>query len=125
MSEYYAVFTEDKLDAGSWNKTSKQAYDSIFTNHILPVFSATLIIKIERVQYQKFINSKLEINQLSRESVRSINNAFMSLLNHAVDTGVIERNRLRRIRIGNGPRKIKRNISPLKNFRSLWRKLKN
>lgn len=90
VREYYPLFVKDKLNAKVWNKTSKQAYDSIFTNHILPIYGDTNIIKIDRISYQEFINNKLNIDKLSYESVRSINNSFMALLNHAVDIGVIE-----------------------------------
>ncbi len=102
VREYYPLFVKDKLNAKAWNKTSKQAYDSIFTNHILPIYGDTNIIKIDRISYQEFINNKLNIDKLSYESVRSINNSFMALLNHAVDIGVIERNRLKRININPG-----------------------
>ena len=121
VSEYYPLFVEDKLRSKSWNKTSKQAYDSMFTNHILPVYGNMNIIKINRLHYQKFINDKLEIDKLSRESARSINNAFMALLNNAVDTGVIERNRLRRISIGKGQNKMKKKHLTVEEFQQFMK----
>lgn len=108
VREYYPVFVEDKLNSKSWNKTSKVGYDSNFTNHILPVYGDMSIIKINRTHYQKFINDKMEVEGYSPSSVRSINNAFMAFLNHAVDVGVIERNRLKRINISRGEYKSKK-----------------
>lgn len=97
VREYYPKFVQDKLNSKSWNKQSRTGYDSNFNNHILPVYGDMSIIKIDRVHYQEFINHKLDVEDYSPQSVRSINNAFMAFLNHAVDVGVIERNRLKRV----------------------------
>lgn len=108
VREYYPLFTEDKLNSESWNKTSLQTYNSMFTNHILPEYGDTPLLKLNRVQYQRFVNRKITDEQFSPETVRSMNNCFMTLLNHAVDVGVIERNRLRRIHITDGDYKPKK-----------------
>lgn len=49
--------------------------------------------------YQKFITHKIEVEGYSRQTAHTINNHVISLVNHAVDIGVIERNRLKRIKI--------------------------
>lgn len=99
VAEYYLIFREDKLNSNTWNKTSLVGYDSAFNVHILPYFGARPLSSIDRVDYQAFINLKLNEQAYSVESVRTINNAFMSLLNHAVIVGVIERNRMKRMKI--------------------------
>lgn len=99
VADYYQIFREDKLTSGSWNKTSQIAYDSAFNVHILPYFGSRPLSTLDRVSYQAFINTKLNDQGYSVESVRSLNNAFMSMVNHAVAVGVIERNRMKRIKI--------------------------
>lgn len=46
VREYYPLFREDKLNSESWNKTSLQGYDSIFTNHLLPEYGDTPLLKL-------------------------------------------------------------------------------
>lgn len=108
VREYYPIFKENKIQSKSWNRTSGVGYDSAFLNHILPVYGDTKIIQIDRPHYQKFITNKIEIEKYSPSTVRTINNVFMAFLNHAVDVGVIERNRLKRIHITDGDYKAKK-----------------
>lgn len=116
VREYFPVFREDKLNSENWNKTSLQSYDSAFNNHLLPMYGDTPLIRLERTHYQRFITSKINDEGYSPETVRSINNCFMALINHAVDVGVIERNRLKRIRISEGDYKPKKKHLTIKEY---------
>lgn len=100
VREYYQLFREDKINSRSWNETSVTGYDSLFMVHFFPAFGETPLVKLDRVKYQEFINHKIYDEDYSVESVRTMNNSFMSMLNHAVIVGILERNRLKRIKIG-------------------------
>lgn len=99
VRQYYQIFKEEKLHSRSWNNTSLTSYDSLFMGHFFPAFGDTPLSRLDRLTYQGFINQKIHEEMYSVESVRSMNNAFMSMLNHAVAMGVIERNRMKRIKI--------------------------
>lgn len=114
VKEYYSIFRKDKIDSDYWSATSVTDYDSLFTNHILPHFGTTPLIKLDRVTYQSFINEKLQNYSVS--SVRSINNAFMALINHAVNVGTIERNRLKKIKISKANYKPKKKNLTLEEY---------
>lgn len=118
LREYYPIFRENKLETKEWNKTSLQAYDSNFTNHILPVYGDMPMIQIDRTHYQKFINHKIEVEGYSTSSVDSMDNAFMAILNHAVDVGIIPRNRLRKIHIAKGYHTVKKKHLTLDEYRT-------
>lgn len=116
VREYYPIFREDKLNSETWNDTSLNAYDSNFHNHLLPEYGETPLIKLDRTTYQRFINRKIHNENYSPSSVRSMNNCFMTLINHAVDVGVIERNRLKRIHVSDGDYKPKKKHLTIKEY---------
>lgn len=97
VSEYYKIYSSKKIKSKKWSKDSQCSNDSLFNNHIIPEFGNTPLQKLNRGQYQIFISEKLE--SLRRESVKSIHNLFMGLLNDAELEGVLIRNRLKRVDI--------------------------
>lgn len=66
-------------------------------NHYLPELGNIKLQRLTRLQYQKFINRKLET--MSESTVRGIHGTFMSIINKAVQNDIIERNRLSGISI--------------------------
>lgn len=114
VQEYYSIFRKDKIDSDYWSATSITDYDSLYTNHILPYFGTTALIKLDRVSYQSFVNEKLK--KYSVSSVRAMNNAFMALVNHAVDVGTLERNRLKKIKISKADYKPKKKNLTLEEY---------
>lgn len=66
-------------------------------NHIIPEIGNIKLQKLNRTQYQKFINKKLET--MKESTVKSIHGTFMVIVNKAVQHNIIERNRLSGISI--------------------------
>lgn len=78
-------------------KTTLRTRTSRFDKHILPSLGHLKIQKISRVQYQKFINSKLE--SMSESTVKSLHGTFMMLINKAAEHGIIQTNKFKGIAI--------------------------
>lgn len=108
VSEYYEEYSNRKAMTHIWSADSKVSNDSLYKNHIKPAFGDIPLIKLKRDTYELFINEKL--TKLRRRSVRSIHVMFMAMLNDAVYNGIIERNRLQRVFLGDSvlPAKDKR-----------------
>jgi Site-specific recombinase XerD len=117
VDEYYIEYAKQKSHSGLWSADTRYSNDSLFKNHINPVFGNIPLIQLDRTSYELFINQKLE--KLRRESVRSIHIMFMALINDAVYNGVIERNRLMRVPIGKSKVPAKNKRVSLKDYQ-LW-----
>lgn len=98
VSEYYKEYSNRKAMTHVWSIESKNSNDSLFKTHIEPTFGHLPLIKLSRDNYIIFINDKLKT--LSRSSVKTIHSMFMAMLNDAVYSGIIQRNRLQRVPIG-------------------------
>lgn len=61
-------------------------------NHIIPELGNIKLQKLNRTQYQKFINKKLET--MKESTVKGIHGTFMVIVNKAVQHNIIDRNRL-------------------------------
>lgn len=116
VKEYYSIFRADKIETKEWSDTSIVGYDSNFINHILPIFGNIPLIKLDRVNYQKFINKKLHDDNRSVSSVKTMDNHFMAMVNHAVTLGAIERNRLKKIKISRADYKPKKKNLSLEEY---------
>ena len=76
-------------------------------NHIIPELGNYKLQKLTRMQYQKFINKKLDA--MKESTVKSLHGTFMTIVNKAVEHGIIDRNKFQGISIskGNEEEKIK------------------
>lgn len=108
IKEYYQDYSKRKLAQNVWTKDSKKGNDSLFKLHIFPVFGSTALSNIDRSKYELHLADLLKTRR--KRTVQSIHVAFSAMLNDAVYTGSLERNRLIRVHIGesNIPPKNKR-----------------
>jgi integrase len=76
-------------------------------NHIIPELGNYKLQKLTRMQYQKFINKKLDT--MKESTVKGLHATFMTIVNKAVEHGIIDRNKFQGISIskGNEEEKIK------------------
>lgn len=98
VNEYFKEYSERKIRTKKWTLDSIAGKQSIFKTHISPRFGNLTLIKLKRSDYEIFISDKLEKNRES--TVRAINIAFMAMLNDAVKNGLLQRNNLSGIEIG-------------------------
>ena len=98
VAEYYDEYSKRKSQSGAWSADTRYGNDSLYRTHIVPAFGNIAISKLSRSDYEIFVAKKLKT--LRRESLRSIHIAFMAMLNDAIYNGIIERNRLMRVEIG-------------------------
>lgn len=96
--EYYKEFSAKRLKTKVWSKDTKRGNDANWKNHLSPEFGHLPLAKLNRDTYELWISKKLET--LARTSVKNYHETFMNMLNSAVDLGIIERNRLQRVHIG-------------------------
>lgn len=96
--EYYQKYSLRKLQVKQWSKATKIKHDADWRNHISPVFGNIPMSKLKLETYTLWIAEKLK--KYRKSSVISYHHTFMNMLNDAVSMGVIERNRLRRVVIG-------------------------
>lgn len=114
VTEYYEEYANRKSMSHVWSIESKSSNDCLFKKHIKPVFGNTPLLKLKRSTYETFVTKKLET--LRRESVKSIHNLFMAMINDAVNNGVIERNRLQHVLIGESAIPAKEKHVTLKDY---------
>ncbi|CAI3415028.1 site-specific integrase [Enterococcus cecorum] len=96
--EYYQKYSLRKLQVKQWSKATKIKHDADWRNHISPVFGNIPMSKLKLETYTLWIAEKLK--KYRKSTVISYHHTFMNMLNDAVDMGIIERNRLRRVVIG-------------------------
>lgn len=108
VEEYYKEYAARKTMSHIWSVDTKVSNDSLFKNHIQPVFGKTPLSKLQRSAYETFIINKLKT--MRRKSVRTFHVMYMALINDAVYNGIIDRNPLQRVPIGESaiPAKNKR-----------------
>ncbi|WP_035066150.1 tyrosine-type recombinase/integrase [Carnobacterium maltaromaticum] len=97
VDDYFETFKKNRIESKVWTSDSQVSFINIYNNHIFPDFGHVPLIKLNRNIYQKFINRKLYIDGYAYQSVKTFHNQFMALINDAVNSGVLERNRLSRI----------------------------
>lgn len=98
VEEYYNTYSKRKLAQKVWSKDTKKGIDSLFKLHIFPVFGSTPLSKIDRNKYELHLVDLLKTRR--KRTIQSIHVAFNAMLNDAVYTGSLERNRLTRVHIG-------------------------
>lgn len=117
VREYFKLYREEKIRNKTWRKKqSVIGVDTTFNNHLLPKFGNLKLIELNRIQYQKWIDELIE-KEIPVGSIDSYHNHFMAMLNHAVDIGVIERNRLRRVKIRQSDYEPKKKNLELQEFK--------
>lgn len=117
VSEYYKEYSKRKTLQHVWSADTRYGNDSLFKVHIKPIFGDTPLSKIQRSDYELFVTDKLK--NLRRRSVQSIHVLFMALLNDAVYNGIIDRNRLMRVHIGDSSKPAKNKRISLNNY-NVW-----
>lgn len=117
VSNYYSEYAKRKSQSHTWSADSRASNDSLFKKHIQPVFGDIPLIKLYRPTYEDFINDKLK--KYRRRSVQSIHVMFMAMLNDAVYSGILERNRLQRVLIGKSEIEPRNKRVALKDYR-VW-----
>ncbi|EGO9358165.1 site-specific integrase [Enterococcus faecalis] len=98
VNDYWEKYANKKVVQKVWSKDTRLGNDSLYKNHIKPKYGNLPLIQLNRNDYELYIVELLK--KLRKDSVRSIHIAFMAMLNDAVYCGVIERNRLQRVYIG-------------------------
>lgn len=96
--DYYKEWALKKVKTKVWSPDTKRSNDMNWKNHISPSFGHTPLSKLNRNTYELWIAEKLE--NYARSSVKSYHETFMNMLNDAVTLGLLERNRLLRVVIG-------------------------
>lgn len=96
--EYYEDFSLKRVKTQVWSPDTKRSNDMNWKNHISPTFGHLPLSKLNRDTYELWIAEKLKDH--ARASVKSYHDTFMNMLNEAVALGVIDRNRLLRVHIG-------------------------
>ncbi|WP_254698677.1 site-specific integrase [Parageobacillus sp. VR-IP] len=96
-----------ELYEGQWRETTRKTRKTRLYNHIIPALGNYKLQKLTRAQYQAFINKELET--LKESTVKGIHGLFMTIINKAVEHGIIDRNKFQGISIskGNEEEKIK------------------
>lgn len=98
VSEYYQEYSNRKSQSHVWSVDTRVSNDCLFKKHIQPRFGNIPLIKLYRPEYEAFIEEKLKV--MRRRSVLSIHTMFQAMLNDAVYNGVVERNRIQRVQVG-------------------------
>ena len=122
VEEYYTLLANKKTMSHVWSKDSRYSNDSLFKNHIKPKYGSIQLNNLSRNDYELFINKKLQ--DLRYDSVKTIHNLFMSILNDAELEGILHRNRLKRVAIGKSNKPAKDKRVPLLEFRE-WMDMAN
>lgn len=105
---YFGPFAEEWLEVFKRPHIKESTYDRLYRtlkNHIIPHFGELKLTDINRVMYQKWVNTKLE--KYSFNTVRSYHAAMSGIFDHAMlDMNLVDRNPTHRVKL------TKRNDSP-------------
>lgn len=86
-----------EIYGSQWRETSLEIRKFRIYKYIIPELGNYKLQKLSRLQYQKFINKKLE--SLKVNTVKSIHTTFMTIVNKAVEHGILDRNKFQGISI--------------------------
>lgn len=89
-----------ELYGGQLRETTLKTRKTRLYNHIIPELGNYKLQKLTRMQYQKFINKKLDT--MKESTVKSLHGTFMIAINKAVEHGIIDRNKFKGISISKG-----------------------
>ena len=99
FGEYWEYYSERKSTPrgtdgkADWNKTTISTSQTMFNNHILPVFKDVKLKSITRIQLENFADDLINNKNLRTASAQSILTRISSMLEHAVENEVLDRNR--------------------------------
>lgn len=99
LGEYFEYYLKKKTqpkgieNKPDWNKTTKATSESIFKIHILPVFGETKLKDITRMDFEAFSDSLVNEKGLRTHSAITIISRLSSMMDHAVENEIIDRNR--------------------------------
>lgn len=117
VREYYDILRKEKIESHEWATQSLVSYDSCFMKHILPFFGDHPLARVSRIEYQSFLNKKLHEDGYSVTTLKTWNNCFSALVNHAVINGALERNRFKRLQITDTNYKPKNKVLTLEQYK--------
>lgn len=72
------------------SKKTAENYRNAIDNHIVPKLGKKKLNELKKIEYQKFIHSKLDTHSVS--SVKLIHSVMSNAMNYAVDNEIIDRN---------------------------------
>lgn len=101
IGQCYEEMKELKFKSGKWRKTTVHVSNLYFKKYIKNVFSDTKISKMNRADYQTFINS-LADRGLSKAYIEDINGLYQSIMNYAEYNDYIVKNKIQHIDLPDG-----------------------
>lgn len=115
FDRYLALYIQSKEN--SWTKDTKYSVENVCKTQLSPQYGNTPLSKINRIDHQMFLDNKLK--KYSRDTVRGMHNVMTAIMNDAVYTGVLERNRLVRMKINESAIPTKNKVITLEQYR-IW-----
>lgn len=101
MEQCYKEMRELKFKSGKWRETTVHVSNLYFKKYIKDVFDDTKISKMNRADYQSFINSLAE-RGLSKAYIEDINGLYQSIMNYAEYNDYIVKNKIQHIDLPDG-----------------------
>ena len=99
LDEYYQKYKEKRIVRKEWTADSLSSIDSHYRNHLSNRYGQTPLKKIDRHNYELYLNEMLHDEGLAEESVKTYHHLMCAILNDAVRSGILERNRLSYVKI--------------------------
>lgn len=85
-----------KANATNWKKSTLQTYETNLNQYILPALGDLRLSQLTKSKYQILMINKMVDNGYKRWTIKGTHTALMTLLNAAVDEGLLNRNKLSR-----------------------------
>ncbi|WP_221913093.1 tyrosine-type recombinase/integrase [Streptococcus halichoeri] len=98
VADYWEIFHEKRVATKRWTPNTEETYKSLIRSNILKEYGSVKLRNLNRNDYEIYLANMLLTKP--KESVKAINNCFMTLLNDAVLNGNIPANRLKGVYIG-------------------------
>ena len=124
LDEYYQKYKEKRIVRKEWTSDSLSSIDSHYRNHLSNRYGQTPLKKIDRHSYELYLNEMLHDEGLAEESVKTYHHLMCAILNDAVRSGVLERNRLSYVKIRKDGAKPKPKNIDLANYNLFMDKAK-
>ena len=124
LDEYYQKYKEKRIVRKEWTADSLSSLDSHYRNHLSNRFGKTPLKKIDRHNYELYLNEMLHDEGLAEESVKTYHHLMCAIMNDAVRCGVLERNRLSYVKIRKEGAKPKTKNIDIENYNLFMDKAK-
>ncbi|WP_125703777.1 tyrosine-type recombinase/integrase [Lacticaseibacillus daqingensis] len=99
VDQYHQQLVQRKLKLGDWRESTRRAQMNYYKGYVKPAFGNRKLTTITRSEYQAYLDG-LAIKGLAASTIKTIDSIMKNIMNDAENQDVIDKNRLRGLKLG-------------------------